>query len=68
MIEKNEPPHTVTWMNLIDEQKTGRLKSMHAVCLQLNDSRKERRDFPDGPVVKNLPCNAGDVGARGSGS
>ena len=20
------------------------------------------RDFPDGPVVKNLPCNAGDVG------
>ena len=66
MIEKNE--HTITWMNLIDEQKTGRLKSMHAVCLPLNDSRKERRDFPDGPVVKNLPCNAGDVGARESGS
>ena len=20
------------------------------------------RDFPDGPVVKNLPCNAGNVG------
>ena len=20
-------------------------------------------DFPDGPVVKNLPCNAGDVGS-----
>ena len=21
------------------------------------------RDFPGGPVVKNLPCNAGDVGS-----
>ena len=20
-------------------------------------------DFPDGPVVKNLPCNAGDMGS-----
>ena len=25
--------------------------------------RKDRaRDFPDGPVVKNLPCSAGDMG------
>ena len=22
-----------------------------------------KRDFPGGPVVKNLPCNAGDVGS-----
>ena len=22
-----------------------------------------RRDFPGGPVVKNLPCNPGDVGS-----
>ena len=21
------------------------------------------RDFPDGPMVKNLPCNAGDTGS-----
>ena len=26
--------------------------------------RKDRaRDFPDGPVVKNLPCSAGDMGS-----
>ena len=24
--------------------------------------RKAQRDFPGGPVVKNLPCNAGDTG------
>ena len=23
--------------------------------------RRWQGDFPDGPVVKNLPCNAGDV-------
>ena len=22
-----------------------------------------RRDFPGGPVVKNMPCNAGDMGS-----
>ena len=22
---------------------------------------KQRRDFPSGPVIKNRPCNAGDV-------
>ena len=22
-----------------------------------------RQDFPSGPVVKNLPCNTGDVGS-----
>ena len=24
--------------------------------------KKEPRDFPSGPVAKNLPCNAGDMG------
>ena len=24
---------------------------------------KETQDFPGGPVVKNLPCNAGDTGS-----
>ena len=23
---------------------------------------KQRRDFPGSPVVKNPPCNAGDIG------
>ena len=26
-------------------------------------SRKEFRDFPGGPVVRNPPCNAGDTGS-----
>ena len=26
-------------------------------------TRLKNRDFPGGPVVKNLPCNAGDVGS-----
>ena len=26
-------------------------------------TRKHRRDFPDGPVVKSLPANAGDMGS-----
>ena len=26
-------------------------------------SYKEMKDFPGGPVVKNLPCNAGDAGS-----
>ena len=25
--------------------------------------KKQCRDFPDGPVVKNLPANAGDTGS-----
>jgi len=25
--------------------------------------RTKRRDFPDGPVVKNLPASAGDMGS-----
>ena len=24
--------------------------------------KKVKEDFPSGPVIKNLPCNAGDVG------
>ena len=25
--------------------------------------KKKRQDFPGGPVIKNLPCNEGDVGS-----
>ena len=25
--------------------------------------KKNKQDFPGGPVIKNLPCNAGDVGS-----
>ena len=28
----------------------------------IGDSKMLKRDFPGGPVVKNLPANAGDVG------
>ena len=27
----------------------------------IGDSKMLKRDFPGGPVVKNLPANAGDV-------
>ena len=27
-----------------------------------NYLKQDNRDFPDGPVVKNLPANAGDMG------
>ena len=30
-------------------------------CKFFNESVKRRKDFSCGPVVKNLPCNAGDV-------
>jgi len=35
----------------------------------LNESERRRKDFSCGPVVKNLPCNAGNIGSipgRGS--
>ena len=28
-----------------------------------NDLKRETRDFPGGPVVKNPPSNAGDTGS-----
>ena len=39
-----------------DDQKGGTVKA----------TKQEARDFPDGPVVKNLPCNAGDAGSISS--
>ena len=32
-------------------------------CWLRNESEITHRDFPGGPGVKNLPCNAGDVGS-----
>ena len=32
------------------------------VCLKIS-VRVKSRDFPGGPVVKDLPCSAGDVGS-----
>ena len=32
------------------------------ICLKI-PIRVKSRDFPGGPVVKNLPCSAGDVGS-----
>ena len=35
-------------------------KKITVVC---GESRVRPRDFPGGPVVKNAPCNAGDMGS-----
>ena len=32
-------------------------------CDVLNWDKKRKVDFPGGPVVKNLPANAGDMGS-----
>ena len=32
------------------------------IAYNLNDLKMNKRDFPRGPVVKNLPSNAGDEG------
>jgi len=29
----------------------------------LKKKKKKNRDFPGGPMVKNLPCSAGDMGS-----
>ena len=46
--------HRVRW-------QTRKLQAL--VCLQEETSKQTNRDFPGGPVVKNLPYNAGDTGS-----
>ena len=41
----------------------GKHNGVHPYNGMLFNLKKERRDFPGGPVVKNPPCNAGDVGS-----
>ena len=36
---------------------------IHQMATYLIWLRRNCGDFPGGPVVKNLPCNAGDVGS-----
>jgi len=31
-------------------------------CYPLIKKQTKKKDFPGDPVVKNLPCNAGDLG------
>ena len=37
------------------------MKTKSTVSILLLKKKKKHRDFPGGPVVKNLPSNAGDV-------
>ena len=37
--------------------------SLHLRATETDSLAVEPWDFPGGPVVKNLPCNAGDVGS-----
>ena len=46
-------------MGSISSQGT---KISHAKWSAKKKSINKRGDFPGGPVVTNLPCNAGDVG------
>ena len=46
-------------MGSISSQGT---KISHAKWSAKKKSINKRGDFPGGPVVMNLPCNAGDVG------
>ena len=39
------------------------LRNERAVDTEALKIKNRRRDFPDRPVVKNPPCNAGDVGS-----
>ena len=49
-IKKNEiMPFPATWMQL------------EIIILSEISQKEKDRDFPSGPVVKNLPSNAGDV-------
>ena len=61
--------HTVSKINIINKtinvaRKTNRLhlssQSKKANAALLNQKYIKRQGFPGGPVVKNLPCSAGD--------
>ena len=55
-IGKLEQRHTDIMLPL---NKSGFLSE----CLSVSVLKKSLQDFPGGPVVKNLPANAGDTGS-----
>ena len=43
--------------------KKKKIRYIQQSCLSRTLDKIQERDFPSGPVVKILPCNAGDMGS-----
>ena len=59
--------HSLVLLNKAQKQKQDLKGSSDFQLIQWHFREKFKNiykgDFPDGPVVKNLPCNAGDMGS-----
>ena len=56
-------PFPQVWAGLADLPLRKRTRKCWPVCLRLGYKRLASRDFPDGPVIKHPPANAGDTGS-----